>query len=90
MNVSLCSELMNEIVTFAERVPKLANGTAWKRAEIKRCDRILTIRSVHDTGYVHDTGECIIVYNVLAVLADLRELYAMCTVVWCESFCYII
>jgi hypothetical protein len=53
-------------------------------------DRILTIRSVHDTGYVHDTGECIIVYNVLAVLADLRELYAMCTVVWCESFCYII
>jgi hypothetical protein len=27
---------MHEMVTFAERVPKLANGTAWKRAEIKR------------------------------------------------------
>lgn len=27
---------MNELVTFAERVPKLVNGTAWKRPEIRR------------------------------------------------------
>lgn len=30
------SELMNELVTFAERVPKLVNGAAWKRPEIRR------------------------------------------------------
>ena len=39
-----CSELMHEIVTFAERVPKLVNGTAWKKAEIKRYDCTLLFK----------------------------------------------
>lgn len=51
------SELMNELVTFAERVPKLVNGTAWKRPEIRRycTEQFAPLKTLlHDTIFPYD------------------------------------